>query len=359
MRTGIVNLPLHYGNVPLWLFNRMKRLSKQIIIFIIYNYGTEELLLRLSNPYWFQAFGCVLGFDWHSSGLTTIVCSALKEGIKGIEKELGFFIAGGKGKLSRKTPVEIEEICNQTSINGTPLIYASKISAKVDSSALQDGYQLYHHSFFFNREGLWAVIQQGMNEKTRYARRYHWFSKGVKDFVCEPHWAVCCDEIRETLNLVASESDLARKAITDLSHEKPKFLLDQMRKIKQVFFSKNHSIPMENIRLERLDKIFNQIYENYPENFEKLLGINGVGPKTIRSLSLIAELIFDTKPSFKDPTRFSFSHGGKDGHPYPVDKKLYDQNIEILKDAIDKAKLGDRDKIEAIRKLKSLSKFIF
>lgn len=358
MRTGIVNLPLHYGKSPFWLFNRMKRLSKEIVIFIIDNYGTEELLFRLSNPYWFQAFGCALGFDWHSSGLTTTVCGALKEGIRGIEKELGFFIAGGKGRASRKTPIEIEEICNQTSIDGTSLIYASKISAKVDSTALQDGYQLYHHSFFFNKEGLWAVIQQGMNERNRYARRYHWFSKGVKDFVCEPHWAVCCDEIKEVLNLVASESEPTRKAITELSHEKPHFLINQIKKVNEIFFSKDHSIPKEGLRLERLDKIFTQIYESYPESFEKLLGIKGVGPKTIYSLSLISELIFGTKPSFRDPTRFSFTHGGKDGHPYPVDKKLYDQNIEILKDAIDRAKLGDRDKMDAIRRLKDLSRFV-
>lgn len=358
MRTGVINLPLHYGKAPSWLFNRMKRLSKEIIIFIIDNYGTEELLFRLSNPYWFQAFGCVLGFDWHSSGLTTTVCGAIKEGIKGIEKELGFFVAGGKGKASRKTPIEIEEICNKTSINGNSLIYASKISAKVDSAALQDGYQLYHHSIFFDREGLWAIIQQGMNEETRFARRYHWFSRGLKDFVCEPHWAVCCDEIKEALNLVALESESTRKAITESSHEKPIFLIDQIKKLKGIFLSKDHSIPMEEIRLERLDKVFNQIYESQPENFEKLLGIKGVGPKTIRSLSLISELIFGTKPSFKDPTKFSFTHGGKDGHPYPVDKKLYDQNIEILKDAIDKVKLGDRDKMEAIRRLKVLSKFV-
>jgi hypothetical protein len=184
----------------------MKSLSKEMILLIIDLYGAEEMLLRLSDPFWFQAFGCVLGFDWHSSGVTTTVCGAIKEGLKGMEKELGFFSAGGKGRVSRKTPLEIQEICEQRSVNGTPLIYASRMSAKVDSAALQDGYQIYHHSFFFTERGSWAVVQQGMNETTRYARRYHWFSKGLNDFVCEPHWAVCCDERKEGLNLVALES---------------------------------------------------------------------------------------------------------------------------------------------------------
>lgn len=360
MRTGIVHLPLHYGKAPHWLFNRMKRLSREIIFSIVDNYGTEELLQRISDPYWFQSFGCVLGFDWHSSGITTTVCGALKEGIKGIEKEIGFFIAGGKGKAARRTPMEIEEICNKISIDGNPLIYASKISAKVDSAALQDGYQIYHHIFLFTSNGSWAVIQQGMNEQTGYARRYHWFSKGLKSFVCEPHLAVCCDMLNEGLNLVAEESEKTREAITELSHMQPDFLVSQVRKVNEIYFSKNHSIPMENIKLERFEKNFIHIYENYPDNFEKILGIEGVGPKTLRSLSLISELIFGTKPSYKDPTKFSFTHGGKDGHPFPVDKKLYDQNIEILKEAVERAKIGDREKIDCIRRMStfiSLCKF--
>jgi len=358
MKTGIANLPLHYGKAPPWLFRRMKDLSREIAIFIIDEYGVEELLRRLSDPLWFQAFGCVLGFDWHSSGVTTTVCGALKEGLKAIEKELGFFIAGGKGKTSRKTPLEIEEICNKISINGSSLIYASRMAAKVDSAAIQDGYQIYHHTFFFTNSGKWAVIQQGMNEETRYARRYHWLSEGVKDFVCEPHWAICCDQIKEALNLVAQESEATRKVITELSNEKPDFLINKWKKLNEVYFAKNHSISMEEIRLETLEKAFVQIYENSPENFERILGIKGVGPKTIRALSLISELIFGTKPSFKDPTKFSFAHGGKDGHPYPVDKKVYDQNIIILKEAIDKAKLGDREKIDAIRRLRDFNNVI-
>jgi len=352
MRTGVAHLPLHYGKAPSWLFQRMKTLSREIIIFIIDVYGAEEMLLRLSDPFWFQAFGCTLGFDWHSSGVTTTVCGAMKEGIKEMEKELGFYVAGGKGRTSRKTPQEIEEICNQCSIDGIPLIYASRMSAKVDSAAVQDGYQIYHHNFFFTKNGSWAVVQQGLNEETRYARRYHWLSQGVKDFVCEPHWAVCCDQRNEGLNLVALESEKARETITELSHESPELLINEGKRAVELYLPKEHAIPMEEIHVERLEKIFTHIYDRFPKNFEELLGIQGVGPKSLRALSLISELIYGVKPSFRDPTRFSFAHGGKDGHPYPVDRKVYDKTIELLQGALEKARVGDREKIEAIKRLR-------
>jgi hypothetical protein len=334
----------------------MKSLAREVTLSIIDAYGNEEMLSRLSDPFWFQAFGCVLGFDWHSSGVTTTVCGALKEGLKGMERELGFFVAGGKGKASRKTPLEIEEICDRTAVNGTPLIYASRMSAKVDSAAVQDGYQIYHHAFFFTQSGQWAVVQQGMNEENRYARRYHWFSQGVKDFVCEPHWAICCDQRKGGLNLVAQESKKTRQAMTDLAHEKPEFLITGRKKMTTLYLPKEHSIPMEGSRLERLEKIFIQIYEHSPKNFEELLGIQGVGSQSLRALSLISELIHGAKPSFKDPTRFSFAHGGKDGHPYPVNRKVYDQTIELLKGAIDKARVGDNEKVEAIKRLAAFSR---
>jgi len=355
MRTGIAHLPLHHGRAPSWLFQRMRRLAREIVLVIIDNYGCEEMLLRLSDPFWFQAFGCVLGFDWHSSGVTTTVCGALKEGVKGMEKELGFYVAGGKGRVSRKTPQEIETHCHQQSMDGTPLIYASRMSAKVDSAAVQDGYQLYHHCFFFTEKGSWAVVQQGMNEKTRYARRYHWWSQGLKDFVCEPHWAVCCDHREKGLNLVALESEQTRRSMTELSHEQPELLMAEGLKIEKLHLPKEHAIPMEKFRLERLEKSFLQIYEQSPRDFEELLGIPGVGPKTLRALSLISELIHGVTPSFRDPTRFSFAHGGKDGHPYPVDRKTYDQSIEALATALEKARIGDREKIEAVRRLKGFA----
>jgi hypothetical protein len=357
MKTGTAHLPLHYGKAPFWLFQRMKELAKEITAFIIDAYGPQEMLRRISDPFWFQAFGCLLGFDWHSSGVTTTVCGALKEGLKGLEISLGFFIAGGKGRASRNTPAEIETICNQNSIDGSQLIYASKMAAKVDSAAVQDGYQLYHHCFFFIANGTWAVVQQGMNEENRSARRYHWLSEGIKDFVCEPHWAVCCDHKQEGLNLVALESETARFSITQLGKEKPNFLIKEIKKVNELYLPHSHAIPQEKFRLEQLEKTFIRIYEHYPQNFEELLGVEGVGPKTLRALSLISELVYGAKPSFKDPTRFSFAHGGKDGHPYPVDRITYDKTIEVLKVALDKAKIGDRDKIEALRRLKHLTRF--
>jgi hypothetical protein len=225
------------------------------------------------------------------------------------------------------------------------------MSAKVDSAGVQDGYEIYHHAFFFTETGQWAVVQQGMNDATRYARRYHWLSEGIKDFVCEPHWAVCCDQRDGGLNLVAQESERTRQAITELSHEKPDVLIAEGRRAAELHLPRDHPVPEEEGRLERLGKIFTQIYDRSPSNFEELLGIKGVGPKSLRALSLISELVHGVKPSFRDPTRFSFAHGGKDGHPYPVDRKVYDQTIAVLKGAIEKARVGDREKMDAIRRL--------
>ncbi|MCX5886648.1 MAG: DUF763 domain-containing protein [Proteobacteria bacterium] len=355
MKTGIANLPLHYGKAPSWLFQRMKRLAREISLVIIDEFGPEEMLRKLSDPFWFQAFGCILGFDWHSSGLTTTVCGALKEGTRGIERDIGLFVAGGKGKFSRQTPHQIEEYGNALSLDPQPLVYASRMSAKVDSAAVQDGYQLYHHTFIFTARGNWTVIQQGMNETNRYARRYHWLSDTIQDFVCEPHQAVCCDQRGETLNLVAQESKETRKASTIIACENPDRITSELRKIKELDLPKHHEVLINDINPERLKKILIKTHEKQPDNFEHLLGIEGVGPKTVRSLSLISELIYGAKPSFRDPARFSFAHGGKDGHPYPVDRKNYDLSIEILRKSIRSAKLGEREKIEALKRLSSFT----
>ena len=356
MKTGIANLPLHYGKAPSWLFQRMKRLAREITLVIIDEFGPEEMLRKLSDPFWFQAFGCILGFDWHSSGLTTTVCGALKEGTRGIEKDIGLFVAGGKGKFSRQTPHQIEEYGNALSLDPQPLVYASRMSAKVDSAAVQDGYQLYHHTFIFTSDGHWTVIQQGMNETNRYARRYHWLSDTVQDFVCEPHQAVCCDQRGEALNLVAQESKETRKASTIIACENPDRTASELKKIRGLHLPKHHEILVRDINPERLNKILIKTHEKQPDNFEHLLGIEGVGPKTVRSLSLISELIYGAKPSFRDPARFSFAHGGKDGHPYPVDRNNYDLSIEILRKGIRSAKLGEREKIEALKRLSSFTK---
>jgi hypothetical protein len=351
-RTGIANLPLHYGKVPPWLFDRMVKLAREITIIIRADFGPEEMLRRLSHPYWFQALGCILGYDWHSSGLTTTLCGALKEGIKGLEKDLGLFVAGGKGKTSRRTPSEIEGWGNSISLNPAPLVYASRMSAKVDSSAIQDGYQLYHHTFLFTTNGSWAVIQQGMNEATRYARRYHWLGEAVTNFVNEPHSAILSEARGRALNLVDSESDPARTAITDIAtNQKPQDTLADLKGLKSLDLPPRHYLSTHDLHPDSISKILLGVYERQPKHFEQLLGLKGVGPKTIRALSLISELIHGVAPSYRDPARYSFAHGGKDGIPYPVDRKTYDQSIELLGKAINKAKLGIREKNEALSRL--------
>jgi hypothetical protein len=353
-RTGIANLPLHYGKAPRWLFDRMTKLAREITIAITTEFGPEEMLHRLSDPFWFQAFGCVLGYDWHSSGVTTTVCGALKEGIKGLETDLGLFVAGGKGKTSRKTPTEIEGVGHLLKSDVSSLVYASRMAAKVDNSALQDGYQLYHHTFLFTKNGSWSVVQQGMNEGNRYARRYHWLGEKVTDFVCEPHSAICSQARGEALNLVAAESEPARDTITQIAtEEKPEEIVSQLKKLKTLDLPSRHHLSLVDIHPDRLHKTLLITYEHQPENFENLLSLEGVGPKTLRALGLISELIYDVPISLRDPARYSFAHGGKDGHPYPVDRKTYDKSIEILHQALEKAKVGDKEKIAALRRLKT------
>jgi len=353
--TGIANLPLHYGAAPRWLFERMVKLAREITIVIISDFGPDEMLHRLSHPYWFQEFGCVLGFDWHSSGVTTTLCGALKEGIKGLEKDLGFFVAGGKGGTSRKTPSELESWGGIIGLNPEPLVYASRMSAKVDNNAIQDGYQLYHHNFFFTAKGNWAVVQQGMNETNHYARRYHWLGENVSDFVNEPHSAIASEMQGTALNLVAGESAPARSTITDIANEtKPEILLTDLKKLTTLTLPEHHPLTTADIHPDSLSKIILSIYERQPEDFERLLGMQSVGAKTLRALSLISELVYGVAPSYRDPARYSFAHGGKDGYPYPVDRATYDKSIEFLAKAVNRTKLGIGEKNEALKRLRGL-----
>lgn len=351
MKTGRADLPLHYGNAPRWLFLRMRRLASEIARAVVLEYGPPGFLERLSEPFWFQALGCVLGFDWHSSGLTTTTCGAIKEGIRGSEEELGLFVAGGKGSTSRKTPAEITDWGERTGIDADPLIYASRTAAKVDSAAVQDGYQIYHHVFFFDAEGSWVVVQQGMNETTRMARRYHWLSKTVTDFVCEPHAAVCCDARGHPLNLVAEKSEGARQASTEIACQSPQETVSELTHLKTLALPRRHEVRLADIDPGRLQRIFLKTYAAQPEGFETLLTLVGVGAKTLRALSLIAELIYGKTPSFDDPARYSFAHGGKDGIPYPVDRALYDRSIDILGRAIRRAKLNQPEELRAFKRL--------
>lgn len=355
MRTGTADLPLHYGKAPAWLFSRMRLLAREIACFVAADAGVDEFLRKMSDPFWFQAFGCVLGFDWHSSGVTTTVCGALKEGLKGLERDLGFWVAGGKGATSRRTPAEIEAAAGFLRVQPAELVYASRMAAKVDNNALQDGYQIYHHCFLFTAEGKWAVVQQGMDEASRYARRYHWLGETVTDFVSEPEAAICCDRRGgRVLNLVAAESAAVRSTLADLAREPAGKLVTDLSRVKALKLPAHHHVSVGDINPDRIGKILLKTYEAQPAGFEELLGLEGVGPKTIRALSLIAELVYGVPPSFSDPARFSFAHGGKDGHPYPVDRTTYDRSIEFLRRAVAAAKVGRSEKVAAFRRLEKV-----
>ena len=358
-RTGVAELPLHYGKAPRWLFERMVELAREISLAIAGEFGPEEMVKRVSDPFWFQAFGCVLGFDWHSSGLTTTACGALKEGLKGMEGEVGLFVAGGKGRASRQTPAEIEGFGDLLAADPASLVYASRMAAKVDTVALQDGYDLYHHCFFSTARGAWAVVQQGMNKATRYARRYHWLGEQVADFVCEPHTAICSESVGEALNLVAQESAGARTTVTQLVvGERPESLVGELKRLQVLELPRRHHIMLQDIHPHRLSGILLRTYERQPGDFEELIGLEGVGAKTVRALSLISELVYGVPASFRDPARYSFAHGGKDGHPYPVDRATYDRSIALLSSALRRAKMGNREKMEAFKRLGVVQRWV-
>jgi uncharacterized protein len=351
VRTGSAHLPLHGGRAPAWLFSRMVRLSREITANIVQDYGSEEVLRRLSDPFWFQAFGCVLGFDWHSSGVTTTVTGALKEGLRGTEQDLGIYVGGGKGAVSRRTPGEITGYCDRLSMDPRPLVYASRMSAKVDSAAVQDGYQLYHHAFFFTSGGGWCVVQQGMNDANGMARRYHWLASRLRSFVNEPHAAVCAEREEPTLNLVAEESEAVRGASAALAREKPAVVLSAIRDRPLLSMPRRHQVLLADVNPQHLDRILLKTYERAPEDFETLLGMEGVGAKTLRALALASEIIHGTPASTRDPARFSFAHGGKDGFPYPVDVETYDKTIEVLRAAVNKANIDRSERVKALKRL--------
>jgi hypothetical protein len=350
-RTGTAQLPLHGGRAPAWLFSRMVKLAREISIHVVSEYGPDEMLRRLSDPFWFQAFGCVLGFDWHSSGVTTTVTGAVKEGIRGLESDLGFYAGGGKGAASRKTPAEIAAACEALSLDPGPLVYASRMAAKVDSAAVQDGYQLYHHAFFFTRSAGWCVVQQGMNDDNGMARRYHWLSSSVSSYVNEPHAAICAEAEAPTLNLVAQESESVRAASAELSREQPSTVLDTLKRLPVLTMPRRHAVLLSDVNPSYLEKILLKTYERAPEDFETLLGMPGVGGRTLRALALVSEIIYGTPASTRDPARFSFAHGGKDGFPYPVDTGTYDKTVEVLRAAVNRAGIDRSERVQALKRL--------
>lgn len=392
MRSGIAQIPLDYGTCPRWLFEKMTRLGRLIVEAIVYEFGPEEFIKRLANPFFFQSLGSVLAFDWNSSGLTTTLCGALKEALRGTERDLGIFVAGGKGKTSRKTPQQIEDFGLRYSLGFAPqLIYASRMSAKVDSAALQDGFQLYHHSFFFTKTGSWSVVQQGMNTEIKQARRYHWQSELLRaplppegearpvgaaeyNFVEEPQAAICSDVKVRPLNLVAKESNQTRDYSVDLIKENFNSLLRDLKNInrrsmlsRQLARNKQMGLqalpfldlpsdeqsppPILFFDYRRVEKVLFQAREKNPLDFEELLSKTPVGPTTLRALALVSEIIYGAKPSYQDPVRYSFAHGGKDGYPYAVDRENYEKSIAILQRAVTKAKMGQVEKIKIFKKI--------
>jgi len=368
------DLPLHSGNAPPWLFRRMVSLAGAIGTLIVRDAGPLELLRRLSDPFWFQAFGCVLGFDWHSSGVTTTVCGALKEAAKRCGGDLGLVVCGGKGATSRKTPDDIRRACDGTGDPADTFVYASRLAAKVDGAAVQDGYAIYHHCFLFvPGTGAWGVVQQGLNDAARSARRYHWLSEVLPSFVSDPHAAVACDGRGTVLNLVAGEGSAHREALAAVGREHPERILSDIQPLLRqehmplfdgprpptpaadLTLPARHSLTVRDLNPAAVKKVLLQTYERQAPDFEALLGGTGIGPQALRSLSLIAEVIFNALASRRDPAAYSFAHGGKDGHPYQVNRGLYDANIDRLREAINRAKVGHTDKVEALR---SLAKFV-
>lgn len=443
--SGHADLPLHTGTVPRWLADRMMVMGTLIVESLVQNYGPDEVLVRLSDPLWFQSFGAVMGMDWHSSGITTSVLYALKRGLNPRAKELGIYVCGGRGKYSRMTPDELLGISEREGLNGDTLVRNSKLVAKVDNNALQDGFQLYQHNFILTRSGKWTVVQQGMNTATKTARRYHWSSTDLRSFVENPHTGVVGENRGQILNLTDTAAQKTRSSILELSQENPDRVINEIRQIgkpaneylflgntrggslslpkieealkptvrrdcrlassierfgklclpgdstsatpcagdtpatppaqpelfdnlpplsseipdhiqiqtsgRSIVMPAHHDVRAEDVDLKRLGGVLAAAYENQPQDFESLLLTPGLGPRTLQSLTLVSEVIYGTPSRFTDPARFSFAHGGKDGHPFPVPLKIYDESIRILRDSIEKSKLGYRDKSDCIRRL--------
>ena len=354
-RSGTADLPLHGGRVPVWLAERMTRLGTSISEAVLCQYGATGLLSRLSDPFWFQALGCVMGMDWHSSGITTSVISALKRGLNPRAHELGIHLCGGRGRHSRKTPAELMAIAERSGLDGEGLVRSSRLAAKVDNNAIADGFQLYLHTFVVALSGEWAIVQQGMNNASGMARRYHWHSANLQDFVTEPHSAIVGDPQGTIMNLVDRSAKPAQKALLQVAHEPPQVILREARHLK---LPAHHEVRARNIDLKRLGAVLAVAYENDLRDFASLLLLENLGPRTLQSLALIAEVVYGAPTRFTDPARFSFAHGGKDGHPFPVPLHTYGQSLSVLRHSLDQAKLGYSDKLDGFRRLDNFVRMV-
>lgn len=359
MKSGSADLPLHGGHCPSWLFEDMKDLGEVMIEAMILEFDRETVIRRFSDPGWFQAFGCTLGFDWHSSGLTTVVCGALKEVLNPRSDELGLYLAGGKGNTSRKTPDEIATFAESTApgIAVQKLQDCSRRTAQVDSSAVQDGFDLYHHVFLVDQDENWTVIQQGIRDEDGWARRYHWNDKTAGNFIDDPHEGICSDSHETTLNLANPDSRENRTISVDIATEDPVGTLQEYTRLldfwddtsNRIKLPDRHSLPQR----DHLDRVLGNLYEKPPESFSDLLDRDGIGTRTVRALSMISEVVWGAEPSYEDPARYSFAHGGKDGYPFPVDRETYEDSVEVLSDAIGRAKVGDETKMKAFERLQT------
>jgi hypothetical protein len=351
-RSGSADLPLHYGYVPIWLAERMAKLGLAIVENILIDYGKDDLLRRLSDPFWFQSLGAVMGMDWHSSGITTSVMGALKRAVNPHSKELGIYICGGKGKYSKQTPDELLKISERTGLDGNYLVKCSKLSAKVDNTAIQDGFQLYTHNFILSDTGKWAVIQQGMSDLSSTARRYHWLSDSLTSFVNDPHTSIYGQNTGYILNMADIQAEGSRNGVMQIAAEHPERMLGEINKL---VLPSHHDVKAKDVDLKRLGAVLWLAHEKQPSDFEELLLLQGLGPRTLQSLALVSEVIHGMPSRFKDPARFSFAHGGKDGHPFPVPIKVYDETISTLQNAVYKAKIGQSEKNEAIKRLTNIA----
>ncbi|HEV7135840.1 MAG TPA: DUF763 domain-containing protein [Steroidobacteraceae bacterium] len=381
-RSGYADLPLHGGRVPAWLATRMATLGRVIAEAIVHHYGAEELLRRLSHPFWFQSFGSVMGMDWHSSGITTSVLGALKRGLAPIERELGIYVCGGRGRASRRTPDELARVGERTGVDAARLSETSRLVAKIDSAAVQDGYDLYLHGFIVTARGQWCVVQQGMSAMRREARRYHWLSEGLSSFLDSPHAAIEGINQGRILNLADARAEASRNAGLDLVRAGPERTISVLRRLQSgsgrtlSLFAEDeadvmaapdpapappplphlqmparHEVLASDVMLRRLHGALAAAADRGPQDFPDLLLTPGVGARTLAALALVAEVIHGTPSRFTDPARFSLAHGGKDGHPFPVPLKVYDETLGVLKQAVSQARLGRAEKLGALQRL--------
>ena len=353
INSGTIGMPLHFGKVPRFLTERMGKMGDAIVESVVYNYGKSEVLTRMSDPNWFQALGAVMGMHWNSSGVTATVLGSLKQHINPKASDLGLYILGGKGKSAWNTPNQIHRVADRHGLPGTELAKSARLTSRIDNNAIQDGFNLYQQYFILSDEGEWTAISQGLNKQSRRARRYHWHSPTVRSFGDSPHTGIVGLESQRVLNLTDSTADMLRTHMVDLTKENPKIVAEAIREAE---LPNRHDVRKEDVNMGRLASVLDLAYNRDIEKFEDLVDLHGVGPRTLKALAMASEIIHGDATRFDDPARFAFAVGGKDGRPHPVDTESLDETIGMLQNAVDRAKLGDKDKSNALRRLHTVAK---